>query len=117
MRNVVVISLMFVTAVAACNRPRSSSDSLDNQAMSALESSENVAQSNFGGDFWADQEKRNTPLWQRAMVWCNQAEHKVLQNCQELQAAATLQQFYAAPMPPVTNASPGTLGVIPPAKH
>lgn len=111
-----IAACTLLVIVNACNR----SPSLDDQAMSVIQSPQNLAQSNFGLDFWSDQQKRNTPLWQRAMAYCNQPEHKTLQNCEALLSvpgAAALKNWFKAPIAPLPSESPPSAGLVPPAKN
>jgi hypothetical protein len=112
----VIASCSVLISIIACNR----SPSIDDQAISALKSPQNLGQSNFGLDFWSDQEKRNTPLWGRAVAYCNQPEHKTFENCETLQsvpAVSALKNWLGAPWSTPAGGPPPPAGLISPHKH
>jgi hypothetical protein len=112
-----VYSAVLIIILSSGCRSGTQSESLDDRAMNALGSSQNIMESDFGTTFWADQVKRNTPLWHRAIAWCDSPEHKALQNCEQLQQFASLSGPTNPFMPPNASGPPVTLGLTPPKKH
>lgn len=90
----------------------------DNQAddsLSALASPETAE--NYGYPYWNDQFQRKTDLWQKALTFCNQSDHKFSTNCQPVLAVA-------APRVPFSTGPEHPLGIPafgptaePPATH
>ena len=46
------------------------------------------AATNYDYPFWNDQFQRKTDVWQKALSFCNQPDHKFLINCQPVLAVA-----------------------------
>jgi hypothetical protein len=108
----IAISLALLIGIVACRKP----SSVDDEAINVLRS-QDLSHSQFGPDFWLEQQKHNTPLWQRANAWCGQPEQRTVANCQLLRRipqAAGMQNFFAAPIPTPRPERPETFGLIPP---
>jgi hypothetical protein len=111
MKNVVVLLMIFLVATSACRESSNSTKTADEQAMSALKSSQSLRQSNFSLRFWNDQRKDNTPLWQQGLGWCNEPDHRNLQNCHQLRGLVS-----NAFMPPPIEEPTESFGLLPPGK-
>jgi len=115
MKKSTLVVLTFIVAFAACNKSRG----VDDQAMEALQS-QDLSRSQFGADFWINQQKLNTSLWQRANAWCSAPEQRTSFNCQQLKRvpeAAEAKQFFAAPVPHVKSGPSPSWGINPPTTH
>jgi len=77
--------------------------------LAALESP-NAAE-NYGDQFWNDQLQKKTELWNQALSFCQQPEHKFLINCQPVLAAAAPRVPFSTTMP--ANGLVGGLVPIP----
>ena len=107
MKKSTLVVLTFIVAFAACNKSRG----VDDQAMEALQS-QDLSRSQFGADFWINQQKLNTSLWQRANAWCSAPEQRTSLNCQQLQRIPE-----AAAVPHVKSGPPPSWGLNPPKTH
>lgn len=96
--------LAIAVGFAACR-----AQSPDDRALAAL------GRGDFDVQFWNEQSKRNTPLWHRAIDYCNQPPQSSVRSCEQFEAIAAAQQLTAGggnvtvPPPP-----PGTFGTIGP---
>src|SRR5208337_1906013 len=78
--------------LGACN-----GKSDDTSPLAALQSP-NAAE-NYGDQFWNDQLQKKTDLWNQALSFCQQPEHRFLINCQPVLAAAAPRVPFSATMP------------------
>jgi hypothetical protein len=96
-------------ALTACHKP-----SPDGQEIDALRRGQLDIQ------FWADQQKRNTPLWLHAVEICKEPPQSTLESCTHIESiAATTQLLGGAGSIVVATPRSGTLGAIgrQPKKH
>lgn len=74
--------LLIPLLMTACQKNESQAEG----SLSALASPQTVE--NYGYPYWNDQFHRNTNLWQQALTFCNQPDHKFYTNCQPVLAVA-----------------------------
>lgn len=79
---VFLASLLIPILMAACNKNESRAE----ESFSALASPQTVE--NYGYLHWNDQFQRKTDLWQKALTFCNQPDHRFYTNCQPVLAVA-----------------------------
>lgn len=85
--------------LGACN-----GKSDDTSAPLAALQSPNEAEK-YGYPFWNDQFNRKTDLWQKALSFCDQQDHKFLVNCQPVLSVAAPRIPFPSAMP---SNGPGT---------
>ena len=95
MRPILCSMVLVVLVFTACHR---SSETQDEPAFDALGSSQ--PSEHFGFPFWNEQAQKKTPLWGKALEYCQQSDHQSLINCQAVLAVAAPRIPYSTTMPP-----------------
>lgn len=83
MKKLIVWVAIGVVVATGCNRNQQTTG---HDALAALASRQ--AATNYDYPFWNDQFRRKTDVWQKALSFCNQPDHKFLINCQPVLAVA-----------------------------
>ncbi len=90
--------LLIPLLMAACHKNGSQAD----DSLSALASPQTA--DNYGYLYWNDRFQRKTDLWQKALTFCDQPDHKFYTNCQPVLAVA-------APRVPFSTGPEHPLGI------
>ena len=94
MKKLIVWVAIGVVVAIGCNRNQQATG---DDALAALASRQ--AATNYDYPFWNDQFQRKTDVWQKALGFCNQPDHKFLINCQPVLAVAAPRVPFSATMP------------------
>ncbi len=94
MKKLIVCVAIGVLIGIGCNRH---SGANGDDPVSTLASPQ--AATNYDYPFWNDQFQRKTDVWQKALTFCKQPDHKFLINCQPVLAVAAPRIPFSTTMP------------------